>query len=76
MTETITLFHTGKRDIQYGKNASFKPGTQMTFPKAEGEYLQKLFRGELKTPEDFTVAYQDQGAVPSVAITQAKKTIK
>lgn len=74
MTETITLFHTGKRDIQYGKNAVFKPGTQITFPKTEGEYLQKLFKGELKTPDDFTTAYKGQGSVSTEAITQSRKS--
>lgn len=60
MTEkTIRLYNGGKRHIQYGhdKESSFKPGTAVDFPIELGKRLQRLFAGEIRTPEDHLTAY-------------------
>ncbi len=59
MATTIRLYNAGKRNIQYGhdKDSVFKPGTAVDFPVEIGKRLQKLFAGEVRTPEDHLTAY-------------------
>ncbi len=60
MTEkTIRLYNAGRRTIQYGpdKAAAFKPNTSVDFPVELGKRLQRLYAGEVRTPEDHLTAY-------------------
>jgi len=57
MTETITLFNTGQRRIEYRKGAFFKPGTSVAFPILEANKLRRLYKNEIKILEDFSADY-------------------
>jgi len=62
MSETIRLFNTGKNTIQYSKEGFFRPGTAVDFPIAVGSKLQKLYKDQLRTEEQFIAPYTESAA--------------
>lgn len=71
MSNTIKLFNTGKRKIEYRTGIFFKPGTCIEFPIEEGNKIRNLFVGEVKTAEDFEDEY-----VPEIAGAKSAEEIK
>lgn len=62
----MILFNTGRRVIKYGKEktALFRPGTSIDFPDAVAKYLLRLYKGEIKKPEQFAADYVSSDAAP------------